>query len=72
MAAHADGMKLFIDSFSKDIPITKEQAREAVDYVTANMKRNIESNPYTSREEKDDEIHRNEMLLNSLKSLTGL
>ena len=52
--------------------VTKEQTRDMVDYMFAGTKRNIESCPFASQEEKDAEIHRRELLLNALKPLMGL
>lgn len=52
--------------------VTKEQAREAMDFLLASTKRNIESNPNATRQEKDAEIRRKEYLMNMLKQQMGL
>jgi hypothetical protein len=43
-----------------------------IDFLFARTKRNIESCPFATQEEKDAEIHRKELLLNALKPLMGL
>ena len=52
--------------------VTQEQARDMADFVLAQTKRNIESCPFASQEEKNVEIHRREYLMNVLKSQMGL
>lgn len=72
MAEHANGAAQFLGSILGGQYVTKDQTREAMDYLLARTKRNIESCAYASQEEKDAEIHRRELLLNTLKSLMGL
>lgn len=64
MAEHANGAAQFMGSLIGGQYVTKEQAREAMDYLLASTKRNIESYPNATRQEKDAEIHRNEVLMN--------
>jgi len=52
--------------------VTKEQAREAMDFLLVSTKRNIESYPNATRQEKDAEIRRKEFLMNMLKQQMGL
>jgi hypothetical protein len=52
--------------------VTKEQARETMDFLLASTKRNIESYPNATRQEKDAEIQRKEFLMNMLKEQMGL
>lgn len=56
--------------FSHNIEMT-EQTRVMVDFLFG-TKRNIESCPFATQDEKDAEIYRREMLLNTLKPLMGL
>ena len=72
MAEHANGTALFLCSLIGGQYVTKEQTREAMDYLLAATKRNIESNPNASQQEKDAEIHRRELLMNMLKTQMGL
>ncbi len=72
MAAHANGAAQYLDALVGGKFVTREQAREMADYVLAQTKRNIESSPLGSQEEKDAEIRRRESLMNMLKSQTGL
>ena len=72
MAQHANGAVQYLNAFVNGTSVTREQAREMTDYVIAQTKRNIESCPYASQEEKDTEIHRREFLMNLLKSQMGL
>ena len=72
MAEHADGAAQFLGSLIGGQYVTKEQAREAMDYLLASTKRNIESCPYATRQEKDSEIHQKELLMNMLKQQMGL
>lgn len=51
--------------------VTREQACGIADYTLVLTKRNIESCPFASQEEKDAEIHRREKLMNMLKSQMG-
>ncbi len=72
MAAHAYGAAQFLGSLLGGQYVPKEQAREAIDYLLASTKRNIESHPNATRQEKDAEIHRKEVLMNMLKEQMGL
>ena len=72
MAEHANGAAQFLGSILGGQYVTKDQTREAMDYLLARTKRNIESYPFATQEEKDAEIRRRELLLNTLKSLMGL
>lgn len=72
MAVHANGAAHYLDALFGGRYVTKEQTRDMVDYMFAGTKRNIESCPFASQEEKDAEIRRRELLLNALKPLIGL
>lgn len=72
MAAHANGAAQYLQALVGGRFVTREQARDMVDYMFAGTKRNIESYPFATQEEKDAEIHRRELLLNALKPLMGL
>jgi len=72
MAEHANGAAQYLDALLGGRFVTKEQTRDMVDYLFARTKRNIESCPFASQEEKDAEIHRRELLLNALKPYMGL
>lgn len=72
MAEHANGAAQYLDALLGGRFVTKEQTRDMVDFLFARTKRNIESCPFASQEEKDAEIHRRELLLNALKPLMGL
>lgn len=72
MAEHANGAAQYLDALLGGRFVTKEQTRNMVDFLFARTKRDIESCPFASQEEKDAEIHRREMLLNTLKPLMGL
>ena len=72
MAKHANGAAKYLDALFGGRYVTKEQTRDMVDYMFAGTKRNIESCPFASREEKDAEIRRREYLLNMIKPLMGL
>lgn len=72
MAEHANGAAQFLGSLIGGQYLTKEQAREAKDYLLASTKRNIESYPNATRQEKDAEIQRKEILMNMLKQQMGL
>ena len=52
--------------------ITKDQARETMEFFKAQMKRNIESNPNLTREQKDNEISTREAWFEASKALWGL
>ena len=72
MAEHAIGTAQYLGALLGGRYVTKEQTREMVDFLFAGTKRNIESCPFATQEEKDAEIHRRELLLKSLKPLMGL
>lgn len=72
MAEHANGAAQFLGSLIGGQFVTKEQTREAMNFLLASTKRNIESCPNATRQEKDAEIYRRESLLNLLKPLMGL
>lgn len=67
MAEHANGAAQFLGSLLGGQYVTKEQTSEAMDFLLASTKRNIESCPYATREQKDLEIRRREYLMNLLK-----
>ena len=56
MAKHANGAAQFFSSLIGGQYVTKGQACEAMDFLLASTKRNIESCPYATRQEKDAEI----------------
>lgn len=68
MAEHANGVAQYLSVLIGGRFVTREQAREMADYVLAQTKRNIESCPFASREEKDAETRRRENLMHMLKS----
>ena len=72
MAEHANGAAQYLDALLGGRYVTKEQTRDMIDFLFARTKRNIESCPFATQEEKDAEIHRRELLLKSLKPLMGL
>lgn len=72
MAKHANGAAQYLGALLGGRYVTKEQTREMVDFLFAGTKRNIESCPLATQEQKDAEIHRKEQLLNALKSLMGV
>ncbi len=72
MAEHANGAVQYLGALLGGRYVTKEQTRDMVDFLFAGTKRNIDSCPFATHEEKDAEIHRRELLLNALKPLMGL
>lgn len=72
MAEHANGAAQFLSALIGGRYVTREQARDMADYILAQTKRNIESCPFASEEEKDAEKLRREILMNILKSQIGL
>ena len=72
MAEHANGAAQFLSSLIGGQYVTKEQAREVMDFLLASTKRNIESCPNATRQEKNAEIQRKEFLMNMLKQQMGL
>ena len=67
MAVHANGAAQYLVALIGGKFVTREQAREMADYVLAQTKRNIESCPFGSQEEKDSGIRSRENLMNMLK-----
>ena len=72
MAAHSQGFAQFLYNMFGGRFITKDQARETMEFFKAQMKNNIESNPNLTREQKDNEISIRESWYNSLKMAMGL
>ena len=72
MAEYTNGAAQFLSSFLGGQYVTKEQTCEAMDFLHASTKRNIESYTYATRQEKDAEIQRKEYLMNLLKQQMGL
>ena len=72
MAAHSQGTAQFLYNLFGGGFVTKQQARETIDFCIAKMKRDIESNSYLSREQKDKEIAIRESWFNALKVSMGL
>ena len=72
MSEHVNGAAQYLSALIGGRFVTREQARDMADYVLAQTKRNIESCPFASQEEKDAEIRRRENLMNMLKLQIGL
>ena len=72
MTEHATGAAQFMGSLIGGQYVTKEQVRETMDFLLASTKRNIESCPNATRQEKNVEIRRKEFLMNMLKQQMGL
>lgn len=72
MAEHVNGAAQYLDALLGGRFVTKGQTRDMVDYLFAGTKRDIESYPFATQEQKDAEIHRRGLLLNALKPLMGL
>lgn len=72
MAEHANGAAQYLEALLGGRFVTREQTRDMVDFLFAGTKRNIESCPFATQEQKDAEIHGRELLLNALKPLMGL
>ena len=72
MAAHSQGFAQFLYNLFGGGFITKNQARETMEFFKAQMKCNIESNPNLTREQKDKEISIRESWYNALKTSMGL
>jgi hypothetical protein len=72
IAEHANGAAQYLGALIGGRFVIREQAREMADFVLAQTKRNIESCPFASQEEKDAEIRRRENLMKILKSQMGL
>lgn len=72
MAVHSQGVAQFLYNMFGGHLITKDQARETMEFFKAQMKRNIESNPNLTREQKDNEISIRESWFNAMKISIGL
>ena len=72
MNAHSQGFAEFLYNMFGGRFITKDQARETMEFFKAQMKRNIESNPNLTREQKDYEMSMRESWYNALKVSMGL
>lgn len=72
MAEHANGAAQYLEALLGGRFVTREQTRDMVDFMFAGTKRNIESCPFATQEQKDAEIQRREYLLNMIKPLMGL
>ncbi len=72
MAAHSQGFAKFLYNMFGGQFITKDQARETMEFFKAQMKRNIESTPNMSREQKDNEISIREAWFEASKAYWGL
>ena len=72
MAEHANVAAQYLSSLIGGRFVTREQACDMADFVLAQTKKNIESCPFASQDEKDAEIHRRENLMNILKLQMGL
>ena len=53
MAEHANGAAQLMGSLIGGQYVTEEQVRETMDFLLASTKRNIESYPSATRQEKD-------------------
>lgn len=72
MAEHANGAAQYLDALLGGRFVTKKQTNDMIDYVFAGTKRNIESCPFATQEQKDAEIHHREYLMRMLKTQMGL
>ena len=72
MAEHTNGAAQYLATLLGGRYVTKEQTREMIDFLFAETKRNIESCPFATQEEKDAETHRREYLMRILKTQMGL
>ncbi len=72
MAQHAEGAAKYLASIFAGQYVTPEQTRETIDFLTAKMKRDIESCQYATNEEKEFEIRRRETMINAMKVYMGL
>ena len=72
MAEHANGAAQYLGALLGGRFVTREQTRDMFDFMFAETKRNIESCPFATQEQKDAEIHQKELMLNALKQLMGL
>ena len=72
MIAHSQGTAQFLFNLMGGNIITRQQAKETMDFFVAKMKRDIESNPYLNSERKQNEIAAREAWFNALKTTMGL
>lgn len=72
MAEHTNGAAQYLAALLGGRYVTKEQTRDMVDFLFAGTKRNIESCPFATQEQKDAEIHHREYLMRMLKTQMGL
>ena len=72
MTAHSQGTAQFLFNLFGGGFITKDQARETMEFFKAQMTRNIESNPTLTREQKDNEISSREAWFEASKAYWGL
>lgn len=72
MTEHANGAAQYLDALLGGRYVTKEQTRDMIDFLFARTKRNIESCPFATQEQKDAEIHRREFLMGILKTQMGV
>ena len=72
MAEHANGAAQYLGALLGGRYVSMEQTRDMVNFLFAGTKRNIESCPFATQEQKDAEIHQKELMLNTLKQLMGL
>ena len=63
MVEYADEAAQYLGALIGDRLLTKELNCDMVDYVLAQTKRNIESSPFASQEEKDAKIRHKEYLM---------
>ena len=68
MAEHANGAAQFMSSLIGGQYATKELVCEAMDFLLASTKRNIESFTNATRQEKDAEIQQRELLIKAFKN----
>lgn len=72
MAEHANGAAQYLGTLLGRRYAPREQTRDMVDFLFARTKRNIESCPFATQEQKDAEIHRRKYLMRMLKTQMGL
>lgn len=72
MAEHTNGAAHYLAALLGGRYVSKKQARDMIDFLFAGTKRNIESCPFATQEQKDAEIHHREYLMRMLKTQMGL
>ena len=72
MASHSEYYAQFLCLLMGGGIITKDQARETMEFFKAKMKRDIENNSISSREQKNKEIALRESWFNALKTAMGV